>query len=263
MPSFGPPSYSKITNPQTSAIEPCYTFTISLNNEDTPSFIANTSSEISDITLNECIQENRQWWNIFISHFLNVSAKLFSKPYTVDNINKIVKHIINTNSTIHDEQFPANVLLIPKSIQILGGKFIVHWYYDIVQMIINIPDLDESVQSPPVLNTINNSNGNENGNDSLKKSSDIEELDVDKLPESNDSTDEVFQITSPAKFYDKQRVKEARLKAKLAVYKAQRQIAKYYDKYGDDDISETDTDYDTSDNDYDSEEDEEGDEIQD
>jgi hypothetical protein len=257
MPSFSTPSYSKITNPQTKTIEPCYTFGIIFSdNEDGLSFIANTHSDISEISLNSCIQENNQWWNEFIGHFLNASAKLFSKPYTVDNINKIVKHTFNDKINTNTSYFPANVLLTPKNIQILGGKFLVNWDYDTIQMVINIPDLEESAQSPPVLNT----NIIPNENDSLKRSSDIEELDVDNLPESNDSTDEPFEITSPARFYDKQRVKEARLKAKLAVYKAQRQIAKYYDKYGDDDISESDTEYDTSDNDDDSEDG--GDEVQ-
>jgi hypothetical protein len=52
-------------------------------------------------------------------------------------------------------------------------------------------------------------------------------------------------MDSPAKFYDKQRVKEARLKAKLAVYKANRQVARYYDKYGVNDISDSDTESDS------------------
>jgi hypothetical protein len=37
-------------------------------------------------------------------------------------------------------------------------------------------------------------------------------------------------------------MKESRLKAKLAVYKAQRQMAEYYKKYGEDDLSDSDTD---------------------
>jgi hypothetical protein len=53
-------------------------------------------------------------------------------------------------------------------------------------------------------------------------------------------------LDSPGKFYEKQRVKECRLKAQLAVYKAQRTLAKYYEKYGDD-ISDSDTDFETSD----------------
>ena len=83
----------------------------------------------------------------------------------------------------------------------------------------------------------------------------LEELNIDDLAHS-DSTANALELDSPAKFYDKQRVKEARLKAKLAVYKAQRTMAQYYEKYGND-ISDSDTDLETSDEDS---EDDSGDE---
>jgi hypothetical protein len=54
---------------------------------------------------------------------------------------------------------------------------------------------------------------------------------------------EILEIESPVKYYDKQRVKEARLKAKLAVYKAQRQIAEYSEKYGEISDSDTESEY--------------------
>jgi hypothetical protein len=74
----------------------------------------------------------------------------------------------------------------------------------------------------------------------------IQELNMDDLPVGGAPTDDALELDSPAKFYEKQRVKETRLKAKLAVYKAQRQMAQYYEKYGDD-ISDSDTDFESSD----------------
>ena len=71
----------------------------------------------------------------------------------------------------------------------------------------------------------------------------LEELNMDDVPMDKNATDGVLELDSPTKFYDKQKVKEARLKAKLAVYKAQHQLSKYYEKYGND-ISDSDTESD-------------------
>ena len=75
-------------------------------------------------------------------------------------------------------------------------------------------------------------------------------MNIDELPiESNNTGTPLgttIEIDNPAKFYEKQKVKEARLRAKLAMYKANRQMAQYYEKYGDS-ISESDTDFETSD----------------
>jgi hypothetical protein len=99
-------------------------------------------------------------------------------------------------------------------------------------MVIDIPDLAETntIELPdlPV---------------STKELGGVEELNIDEIPAG--STEEL-EIDSPAKFYEKQRVKEARLRAKLALYKAQRQSAQYYEKYGED-ISDSDSDFETSD----------------
>ena len=106
---------------------------------------------------------------------------------------------------------------------------------------IDIPDVEDVTISLPELNV----------SPVLKNKviNDIQELNIDELPVESNNTGTslgILEIDSPAKFYEKQKVKEARLRAKLAVYKAQRQTAQYYDKYGND-ISESDTDFETSD----------------
>ena len=103
---------------------------------------------------------------------------------------------------------------------------------DVEDVIISLPEL---IVSPVLKNKVIN---------------DIQELNIDELPiESNNTGTPLgttFEIDNPAKFYEKQKVKEARLRAKLAMYKANRQMAQYYEKYGDS-ISESDTDFETSD----------------
>jgi hypothetical protein len=65
----------------------------------------------------------------------------------------------------------------------------------------------------------------------IDKNTDIEEVNLEKLALDSDSTEEI-QLQNPNQFYERQKVKEARLKAKLAMYKAQDKMTKYYEKYG-------------------------------
>ena len=233
MPNFKAPQYTKVLNPKTGNQEPCYTFNIEFNIGDYLSFVAERENDISLSSLQKCVLENVEWWNGFIKQFLDVSAKYFQKPYTVEAINKITKHTLEGNILGHT--FPTNVVLVPKNIQITGGVFTVNWKYDIEPMI-DIPDADEvkvNTIELPVLPV------------SKKVIEGVEELNIDEIPAAANSTEEL-EIDSPAKFYEKQRVKEARLKAKLALYKAQRQTAQYYEKYGEN-ISDSDSDFESSD----------------
>jgi hypothetical protein len=248
MPTFKAPNYSKVVDPNTGKQESCYTFSIFFeSNEPGLSFIAEKKEDISLQTLQNCVVENVNWWKHFISEFLGASAIFFSKPYTIENINKVAKH---TLSGKENHNFPANVTVKPNMIQIMGGKFIIIWEYVMEQMVIDIPDLDE--EKPNMIDVSKLPVGREQ-----QVINDLQELNIDQLPIDKNSTEEGFEVENPAKFYDKQRVKEARLKAKLALYKANRQLAKYYNKYGVNDISDSETDVETSEEDDEEEEEEE------
>ncbi len=237
MPTFKTPQYTKTINPKTGVQEPCYTFPIEfVPDEETLHFLAESPSDITLQNLNKCVIENIEWWNTFVTEFLKNTTKFFSKPYTIDQINRISKHSLN--GSVLSNEFPVTVKLIPKTIQIFGGVFMINWVYTTEMVVIKIPVFDESDNNTMNLNELPVSNKNEIVEN-------LEELNIDELPSGGDSTD-ALQIDSPAKFYEKQRVKEARLKAKLAIYKAQRQMAVYYEKYGDD-ISDSDTDLESSD----------------
>ena len=241
---FHAPQYTKVLNPKTGVQDPCYTFQINydLTKSEYLSFVAENQVAISLHAVQKCVLDNIPWWTNFIQLFLQSSTKFFSKPYTVETINKITKHTLNGTTS---NKYPINVILVPNSIQICGGVFTVNWGYNLEQMI-DIPDVEDVIISLPEVNispVLKN-----------KVNNDIQELNIDELlVESNDTGTPLgtplgttLEIDSPAKFYDKQRVKEARLRAKLAVYKAQRQTAQYYEKYGGG-ISESDTDFETSD----------------
>jgi hypothetical protein len=249
MPSFKAPQYTKTTNPKTGIQEPSYTFPVEfLTDESLLSFVAESEKDISLQGLQKCVVENIDWWIGFIGGFLKSASKLFAKPYTVEQINKIIKHTLSADTSTTDVTYPVNVTVAPKTIQITGGVFVVNWGYTLETMVIDIPDLGEAEETRiemvessalPVSNKIIEG---------------VEELDINALPEDTDSTGEALEIENPAKFYEKQRVKEARLKAKLAIYKAQRQMNQYYEKYGDT-ISDSDSesDFETSDDESDEE----------
>ena len=236
MPSFQAPVYSKVANPKTGNQDPCYTFRINFTDTDkTINFIAESSADISLLTLQKCVIENLDWWNDFINQFLKSSAKLFSKPYTVENINKIAKHLLQGQS---GDSFPANVILIPSNIQIYSGSFTIVWSFKVEPIVIDIPDLqDDTIE----LSELPDSEEN-------KVVDGLKELNIDELPVDENATDKDLELDSPTKYLDKQRVKEARLKAKLAAYKAQRHMNNYYDKYGVDiSDSESESEYSSSD----------------
>ena len=75
---------------------------------------------------------------------------------------------------------------------------------------------------------------------------------MDELP--MDSTGESIDLEDPNRLYQKQKVKEAILKAKVAYLKAQNQIRTFSDKYGDEYSSEfeLDTENDSEDEEDDS-----------
>jgi hypothetical protein len=231
MPTFKPPVYSKKLNAITSIQEPTYIFNILFGESDNKLIFTEeeNSVPVSLKTLQECILNNIEWWNSFISDFLKSSSKHFAKPYSIDNINKIAKHTLTGNSEF--VEVPYSVVFTPINIQISQGNFIVNWGFVVEPIIINIPDFEQSPDNI-ISNPLPDSKMNINPS--------LEELDINDIPIDKDLTGSELKMGNPAKHYDKQRVKEARLRAKLAIFKAERVMAKYYEKYGED-VSDIDS----------------------
>ena len=109
----------------------------------------------------------------------------------------------------------------PKEIQISARGFLLRWACKQEgETLISLPDLDL-------------------GEEALGE--------VDEIPLSN--TNEVIQLQAPnvRHIYDRQKVKEANLRAKLAQYKANRAHLEYLEKYGADPSDSDDSDSDESD----------------
>jgi hypothetical protein len=220
MPTFQSPKYSKVTNPKSGIAEPCYTF-VAEHNEVEEKLLIIAEEPVTILTLEKALQENTEWWNKWVSSFLEASVKHFSKPYTVQHIHKITKHQIN-----HTEYntFPANMSFYPQTIRIHGGTFLVEWHYQITPVTIDIPDLPEEEETLPVSHSAD----------------DAQEVNLEEVPVDPNATEESLVLHTPTKFYEKNKVKEARLKAKIAMYRAQHQMNKYYEKYGTE-VTDSDT----------------------
>ena len=232
MPIFHPPVYSKQNDIKKGTIETCYTFSIEFSMDDSCiSFIANDMEDVSESAVRTILSEHSGWVTQFVQQFMQASSKLFAKPYTVEQINKITKHIYK--EFIYEQPFPATVTLLPTTIKIVSGIFWVQWEYRCQPVMIDIPVLFETEPTTTATNTLPDQTEN------------VEELNLDDLAIDGNATDAGFDLNHSDRFYDKQNVKEARLKAKLAQYKAERQMRMYYDKYGNE-ISDTDIDSDES-----------------
>jgi len=230
MPSIKAPTHTKIAK-SGGGTEACYTFALEYDDaEPRLSFLVEEIDNLNAENLVRHLGEQRAWWVSLLTTFLQSSTKYFSKPYTVEQIQKIIKHVIQGTAPT---EFPVEAMLTPQNIQIRSGVIWFQWKYTWESLRIDIPvESDAEAETEalsaaplPVVRSVVDG---------------VEELTLDDVPVDKNATDELFQLETPGRFYDKRKVKEARLKAKLAVYKAQNQMSKYYEKYGHE-LSDTDS----------------------
>jgi hypothetical protein len=245
--SFQKPKYlNKRVHPVTKKPEPSYQFDMDYKSDilDSPlSWLVRDKESLSVSALEQELKENQVWWNEVVSEFLKANASYFSKPYTAQQIQKIIRHRLELNSG--SLEYPCCVSCIPFRMELVGSVMFIDWKYKTFPVGIHIPDEDQDNTEFPV----------EVNGKLIQTNEDIEEWDPDEVPMDGDEKEE-YDVKNGAKLLDKQRVREARLKAKLAVYRAQQQMNKFYDKYGDE-VSDSDSNATT---DVDSEEEEDEDE---
>ena len=243
MPIIHPPQYTKITHPQTRAIEACYTFRVTMDESDEQiSFLLEEPSTLVSSMIASCLEENHMWWEGFLQLFLERSSKFFSKAYTVQQLLPIITHTFAMpNAVSNAVSGPSTVLLSPKSIQIRGGTFCVFWEHECESLVIDIP-----VGTLPVDPEI--SELSEHFEPECSALSDLIPLDPSVPVDLEECSLQEIPLSSTenaAQLHDRQKAKEARLKAKLAIYRAQTEMNEYYDKYGtdlsDSDASDSDT----------------------
>lgn len=235
--AFPKPRYlAKRVNPLTQKTEPSYQFDVHMNGSIEESPICMILDSISCFTvkvLEEELKEQQKWWEGFLQSFLATTNQYFSRPYTVSHLQRILQHLCHSSMTGNQQHnqpdVPVYVYSVPYILELIGGKLLVHWKYDVSPAKIHIPDEEEEDKVLAPLPVLKASQGG------------LEEWDIESVPEEKNATDESsFGSMNPAMLLERQRVKEARLKAKVAMYRAQMEMNRYYDKYGDD-ISDSDS----------------------
>lgn len=248
MPIFKKPIFLR-KNPVTGETQNCYRFEVEREEKDESlEWVADQSNDLSLSCLSQQLLENTSWWMDLLRQFLQAHLSMFSKAYTAEQLQKVIKHeiMITTQSVSHP--FPFFVSFFPITFQVNGGTFIVQWSYETRSLSIDIPD------SESITNTVNPLIALPD-----LKTDVLEEVDMDQIPIDKNPTDTSVDPSASIRQMDRHRVKEARLKAKVSLYKAQLQMRHYYDKYGEE---YEDSEYDTEDETSDEESDEEIEEIQ-
>jgi hypothetical protein len=204
------PVYSKITT-ATGATEPVHMF--DLDCDLTLASSGTLPTQLPAEILASALLKDQSVIQGFLTEFLRLTTQYFAKPYTVANIMKTLKHDVVPSTASGSMTFQ------PKEVQISSKGFQIRWTCRQVEdtTLISLPDMEDE----------------------------LEEIDAIPL----DATNEVIQLQSPniRHIYDRQRVKEANLRAKLAQYKANRAHLEYLEKYGENPSDSSDSEPDDSD----------------
>jgi hypothetical protein len=164
--------------------------------------------------LSSALAKETEALQLFLTEFLRLTAQYFAKPYSVAAITKTLKHVADPSTAT------GSMIFQPKEVQISPRGFLIRWICKQEEAaLISLPDMEDEEAIG----------------------------DIDAIPSA--ATNEVIQLQSPniRHIYDRQRVKEANLRAKLAQYKANRAHLEYLEKYGENPSDSSDSESDDSD----------------
>jgi hypothetical protein len=237
MTSFQKPNYSKIRN-SSGGFDPSYSFPIKSSNFVLSSIINHAEKSSNESLLVEELKSNIKELHTFVKTFLEFASSYFSKPYTTEAIIRHMNHKLHNTNTDEGED-GQEVIFTPIEIVIYNGRFTLVWNVEYKVLKIEIPDLDEKERAEEVKGGA----GKNSTDDGLEQIEDIENKMVDS---------EELILKDSSRQYERKRVKEAQLKAKLAIYKAERVTQGYLEKYGEE---VSDSEWESSDEDEESDDD--------
>jgi cytochrome c1 len=208
--TFGKPSYTKL-KVASGAMEPCYTFSIVTPTIDWDSQDIKPAPSSLESQLMELVSSKQEWLKVMIESFLKASEQYFTKKYTADALLKHLNHKLESERPTEEQN---QVLFMPKEIIIFQGRFTLMWKAKLETIRIAIPDLEENVENEAQMKDV------------------TELLAIDDLEADLQKGPEEMVMEDSSRHYEKRKVKEARLRARLAQYKAERAMSRYLEKYG-------------------------------
>lgn len=239
--TFKKPVYTK-QQLTSGTVSPCYKFPIVTDWELNEFIDSDINNEVITTLLGYLLDSNVDSYKELLAQFQSVSKTLFTKQYTTDVFFKHFKHKIAALPSITDG--PASITYTPSNIIIVNGSFILEWTVNAESARIDVPDYEED--TVPTIEEIvvdNTSIPSENTvvspvTETSNISSELEEFNA---TEDDGQSTGNFELMSPSRQYELRKVKEARLRARLAQYKAEKEYSKYINKYGEDFSDDSDT----------------------
>lgn len=246
--NFSKPTYTSVTNADTGKQEPSHIFTITTDGneaKDTLSGVYDTSSSSPLQFLKETLlPQNAIWVNYFVGEFLKTASKYFAKPYSTETLLRLLRHELRSSAT---PVAPVSLTYTPVELRILRNGF--HLVWDVAEepLILVVPDEEEA---PITVATVATTKPELWVKKPYAFSRDghiqMDSADAESIPMS--TSNEVISLGSPPPSSlnlrhasDRQWVKEAHLRAKLALIKAERVHTEYIEKYGKE-LSDSDSD---------------------
>ena len=208
--TFGKPSYTKLRT-ATGTMESCYKFAVITSDPLSEPIEIKPSPATPESQLMTTIQEKKDWLVKFITAFLQTTEQYFTKKYTVEVLAKHLNHTLSLEGPTEDAN---QVLFAPSEVVIFQGHFTLIWKATFETIRITIPDFEDAIE-----------------NDSISKDA-TELLAIDDLEADLQQGAEELPLENSSRHYQKRKVKESRLRARLAQYKAERAMSRYLEKYG-------------------------------
>jgi hypothetical protein len=261
--TFSKPQYTRVRNTATGATEPCYRFVIH-GAQELSDTVDRTLYPTHTDHLTNILRDQISYLRKLIDEFLRCNSQYFAKQYTTDAILRTLSAQVATpvSQGTDDSGTDASVAIFtPSEFTIHNGKIGLLWSVRYEGVRIHIPALDEEETAPapvpvsalvsapasapathltgrpshePVTNQVCSAAPNVLDATELESVNDIDSDDDDSQIASEIAPDvHVSQSALSARQYDKRRLKEARLRARLAQYKVERAMTRYLEKYGD------------------------------
>ncbi len=219
--------------------------------------------------------EYKSFLTDLFTYILDAHGRYFNKKYTAQQyVSSLIHQFVNIPIAESGSEAEQTCILNPVEILMKNGKLILRWSVELASMMdfeleeaSVVETASEAASAPapvemavptqtvaePVIETVATAASSEAPTSSVETDVMIELEDVDSSPESN----EIMPIRSghhsmsDKQVRDRQRVEEARLRAKLAAVRAERALERYIEKYGTYEMD--DSSYDGETTDYDSE----------
>ena len=251
--TFSKPQYTRVLNSVTGATEPCYRFVIR-GAQELSDTVDRTLYPTHTGHLTHILREQVPYLRKLIDEFLRCNSQYFAKQYTIDAILRTLSAQVSTPASHGtgdaDADEDASVAVFtPSEFTIHNGKIGLLWSVRYEAVRIHIPVLDEedaAASAPAPASHVTGTDSHVHVTNQVC-SAPPTVLDATDLESVNDiNSDDDSQIASEiapdvhvsqsalsARQYDKRRLKEARLRARLAQYKVERAMTRYLEKYGD------------------------------